>query len=206
MLIVMVLLVFGLAPVSFAEPEAAYISDQLVVPLRTGPTNRYRIIRELKSGEQVDVLKTNQQSGYVQVRTQDVNNNTGWLPKQYLMKQPSAASQLIQAEAQLKQFSELKQANDQLSKENENIKQENSKLTKELTYLKKVSANAANLDQQNQQLKKQNHQLKEQFASLTQQSSNKSFAIKMFIAGGVLVIISFIAGLVMRRRQRTDWQ
>src|SRR3954462_11102916 len=76
--------------------ETLYISDQLTVPLRRGPSNGHKIINAaLPSGTALEVLGEDQAAGFTQVRTP--NGIEGWVPTQYLANQRPARDQLATA-------------------------------------------------------------------------------------------------------------
>ena len=53
-----------------ASAATLYISDELTVPLRRGPTNGHRIIHAaLPSGTALEVLGEDKANGFTQVRT-----------------------------------------------------------------------------------------------------------------------------------------
>src|SRR5687768_18582252 len=103
-------LLLALAAFFCASAPAAtmYVSDQLTVPLRRGPSNTHRILHKgLPSGTALEVLGEDAAAGFTQVRM--ANGTEGWVPTQYLSQQPIARQQLAAAtrrveslEAQLK--------------------------------------------------------------------------------------------------------
>src|ERR1043165_7090558 len=84
-----------LGPVS-AFAATMYITDELTVPLRRGPSNGHKIINAaLPSGLALEVLGEDSAPGFTQVRTP--NGTEGWLPTQYLIGQPVAKERLAAA-------------------------------------------------------------------------------------------------------------
>ena len=57
--------------------QTRYVSDQLEVTLRTGPSTRNAIVRILTSGAQVEVLESDAESGYSRVQA---GQSEGWVP------------------------------------------------------------------------------------------------------------------------------
>ena len=104
---VLLALLLVLGPAS-AFAATMYISDQLTVPLRRGPSSNHKIINAaLPSGLALEVLGEDQAAGFTRVRTP--NGTEGWVPTQYLVGQPIARERLAAAakrietlEAQLK--------------------------------------------------------------------------------------------------------
>src|SRR5690606_14225153 len=74
--------------------------DQLIVPLRTGPSIRNAITRNLPAGTTVEVLERDEESGYSRVRLPD-RGTEGWLETQYLVAEPIARDRLAAAERSL---------------------------------------------------------------------------------------------------------
>ena len=61
-----------------AQNATAYVSDELTVPLRRGPSNGHKIINILQSGTQLQILGEDQAAGFSNVRTP--NGTEGWVP------------------------------------------------------------------------------------------------------------------------------
>src|SRR5690606_5100025 len=89
-----------LSIVGTAYGQTRYISDQLIVPLRTGPSIRNAITRNLPAGTTVEVLERDEESGYSRVRLPD-RGTEGWLETQYLVAEPIARDRLAAAERSL---------------------------------------------------------------------------------------------------------
>ncbi|WP_285261276.1 TIGR04211 family SH3 domain-containing protein [Halopseudomonas bauzanensis] len=78
-----------------------WVSDNLSSYVRSGPTDGYRIVGTLNSGQKVQLLAT--QGDYSQVRS--VNGNTVWIPSSDLQNVPGHAERLPQLEQQVAQLS-----------------------------------------------------------------------------------------------------
>lgn len=87
-----------------AEQTAAstrWVSDSLTSFVRSGPTDGYRIVGTLSSGQQVELLGS--QGDYSQVRSP--NGNAVWIPSRDLQSVPGQAERLPQLEQQVAQLS-----------------------------------------------------------------------------------------------------
>lgn len=73
-------LVASVPLVAFAE--TAYITEKLEVPVRSGESREYRIIRYLQAGAQVEMLQT-YESGYTKIR--DERGREGFVLGRYLV-------------------------------------------------------------------------------------------------------------------------
>ena len=84
---------------AMATGQTLYVSDQLVITVRTGPSTENSIIGNLVSGDPVEVLETGADSGYTLVRTE--SGTEGWVLRRYLAELPVAQDRLIIAEQDL---------------------------------------------------------------------------------------------------------
>ena len=75
--------------------KTAYVSDELTVPLRTGPSNQYRIIKFLRSGTAMKVLETSEDGKYTNVEIG--GDKSGWVLTENLMDIPSGRDRLAAA-------------------------------------------------------------------------------------------------------------
>jgi SH3 domain protein len=72
----------------------AWVKGDVRLNLRTGPSNEYRIVGEVHTGDRVDVLELGQ--GWTRVRSGD---REGWVPEGYLQDQPTPGVLLSEAQA-----------------------------------------------------------------------------------------------------------
>ncbi len=80
--------------------HAEYVSDDLSVELRSGPSTEYRIINFLKGGSSFEVVETSDK--FTKVRT--ANGTEGWISNQYVVSEPGARSRLKDAQARLEKL------------------------------------------------------------------------------------------------------
>lgn len=101
----------GVQP-SLAEEAASnqrWVSDSLNTYVRSGPTDGYRIVGTLVSGEKVELLRT--QGDYSQVRS--ASGNSVWIPSRDLQSVPGQTERLPQLEQKVADLSaELKGIDD----------------------------------------------------------------------------------------------
>ena len=104
--------VLGGAQPSLAEEAAGnqrWVSDSLNTYVRSGPTDGYRIVGTLTSGEKVELVRT--QGDYSQVRSE--SGNTVWIPSRDLQSVPGQAERLPSLEQKVADLSaELKGIDD----------------------------------------------------------------------------------------------
>lgn len=200
------------------QAETLYISDELTVPLRRGPSNQHRIINAaLPSGLQLQVLARDEAAGFTHVRTP--NGTEGWVPTQYLTSQPIARDRLAAAtrrvealETQLKQLRENYQEVRGASKESEgratDLGKRTEKLQAELTEIRRVSATSLAHYEENKQLKAQNQTLSTQVTQLSEQVKQlqRNVTLKWLLAGGGLVLAGLVLGAWIKSRpKRSTW-
>ncbi len=201
-----------------AVGDAAYITDVLNVPLRSGPSTAHRIIhRGLPSGTQLTVLAINEEAEFTQVRT---NGETeGWIRTQYLIGEPTARMKLATAKKRLKnlqaKIEKERQARKSIQSQHKEVETTNKTLTsrgdtlaKELAELKRISGDAINLHNQNVALTQQNKLLSEEVGELsaTEARLTENVQRDWLMIGGGLVFLGLLLGVMLKSRpQRSSY-
>lgn len=146
---------------SFAQ-ETQYISDMVLVPVRSGAGSEYRIVnRGLPSGTALLVFAESDDGQWSEIETQA--GTRGWIPSRYLQKTPPAYLLTNDLKRELEQVrSERDRAVSQLNLKSSKAKEADEAIAglrttlestqTELTEVKRVSAAALDLDSLNQQL------------------------------------------------------
>lgn len=96
------LAVCGLAQAQENAGNERWVSDSLNTYVRSGPTDGYRIVGTLTSGERVELLAT--QNDYSQVRS--ASGDVVWIPSRDLQEMPGQAERVPQLEQQVAELSE----------------------------------------------------------------------------------------------------
>jgi SH3 domain protein len=205
---------------SMAFAETRYISDKIYVPLRVGDSTKHRIIhRGLPSGEKLELLETNEDSGYSRVKTD--RGVEGWLPSHYLVENPVARTLLNAAKQQVaelsnsnKELREQLKSTTQTSTQTSNIvselEQENTALNEELGEVKRISANAIKLDEDNRRLLESNQMLASEVDVLKTDNARlrENKENEFFLNGAFAVLIGVMITLIipkMMPKRRSDW-
>lgn len=207
---------------SWAETagETRYVTDQMWLQLRSGPTSGHRIIRTLKTGTPLTVLASDKDKGYTQVKTG--RGQEGWVLTRYLVRVPVARVRLVKAEERLTKLSaELEQTQARLTEtqskldamrtEKTSLETAYSSTSKEFEQLKTLSASAVELDAKSKKLTLRNQELEIQLEALTAENaelaSDRDRTYLLY--GGGLVIIGILAGLILpslrTRKSNGDW-
>ncbi len=214
---VLLALLMVLGPVS-AFAATMYISDELTVPLRRGPSNGHKIVNAaLPSGLALEVLGEDKAAGFTQVRTP--NGVEGWVPTQFLIGQPVAKDRLAAAtkrvetlEAQLKSvrenYQDVRGARSEIEGRATELSKENQKLQTELAEIRRVSATAITQFEENKQLKTDNASLQSQVTQLSEEVHDlkRNVMLRWLLSGGALVLIGLALGAWIKSRpKRSNW-
>jgi len=200
-----------------AYAETRYISDLLVVAVRSNKTNNYEALTTLISASPVEILE--EDKTYVKVRTE--KGIEGYIRKQYVTKAIPKAIQLAKLkkqkaalEAKLKQQQlEFQDASglatssqttiEQLTSNLKTTEQELETIRKDYLQLKERSENVLNLTTERDQLLEENSQISSELAVL--QEENKSFhrsnMIQWFLAGGGVFLVGWLVGKISRKKR-----
>ena len=208
-----------IAMVGVAAAETRYVSDELEITLRTGQSTQHQILRMVTSGTPLEVLETNEESGYTRVRTpQDVE---GWVLTRYLMDHPSAQDQLADAKKKLARLEDenknLKERlnavsgdKTSLDKEKRGLLAENNKLQTDLDHIRKTAASALAIESEKNRLANETNKLETelQAVQLENQSLKDRSNREWFVRGAGVVIAGILLGLILpkiRFRRRSSW-
>lgn len=210
------LLAFSL-PV-WVQAQTQYVSDKLVIMLRSGEGNQYQILKALPSGTKLNVLES-KETGYTRVETED--GTEGWVRSQYLIDEPIALHKLERAEIKLARLAEQ---NKQLRVEVDDLKNKSKALdderkdyinkynssSTELKRLNQVAAKPILLDKQNREMKQKNVSLEQELQLMQQENQvlKDQSQREWFIAGAGVLFGGMILGLLIpkvRWRKKSSW-
>lgn len=142
--------------------ETQYVSDKVLVPVRSCAGADYRIVnRGLPSGTALLVFAESDDGEWAEIETR--GGTRGWIPSQYLQQEPPAALLINDLRVELEQaraerdrvVSQLNQSSTEVDEADETIIGLTTTIERtqaELTEIKRVSAAALDLDLMNQQL------------------------------------------------------
>ncbi len=188
--------------------EKRYVSDVLIINLRTGPGNDFRILKGLRSGTHLEFMEENIEKKFTKVKTD--KGLEGWVPTRFMLKEPIAFERLILTQRELDKtkldFGELKKKHSDTKKQlastnrdSKTLSSDKKKQAKELAYIKKVSANAINLDSKNQQLMEQSEQLKITVDTLRADNERlqSSKDLNYMLLGSMLILLGLFLGWLL---------
>lgn len=187
--------------------------------MRSGPTNKNKIVKVLKSGERMQVLNQDAGNGHSEVKTS--KGDTGFVLTRYLTQEPSARARVTTLEAQLQQLrakpGELQSLLATAQQDNQSLIQQNTELTAqlnktsdELENIKRVSTDAVNIANRNSKLEAEVQELLLQIDDIRIQ--NKSLrdqsAQRWFLLGGGAILFGLFLGWLLsisKRPRRQSW-
>lgn len=212
-------LISGLLLTGIVEAAPYYVSDQLVITMRTGASTAHQVIKALKSGTKVDVIKNDEESGYSLIRLED--GTEGWALTRYLVDAPIAAVLLQRAEQRIEQFkqsnTDLKQQLQQFQSKSQasdntasQLQNEKEKLAQEVNRIRSASANAIAISDENQRLNSRIIQLETQLQTLEQENMiiKDRSARDWFITGTGVTLLGILLGLMTPKislRKKSNW-
>lgn len=203
-----------------AYGQTLFVSDELIITMRTGPSTQNAIVRNLPAGTRVEVLEKDEASGYARVRALD-RGTEGWVLTQYLTDQPIARDRLAVAESALeKAKAEVADLQHDLAGARSELSDTKSQLAAaqtarsdavgQLETIKRTSADAIQIKQQNESLRRRVSDLDLERERLTTENAGLSTRAERewFVIGAAVLVTGIILGLVLptlNRKRRNSW-
>ena len=208
--IAIALVVFLCIP-STALAKYLYVIPTAEIPLRSGKGNEYRIVAVIQDGSQVELLK--EDGAWAMVRTS--NEKKGWMPKRYLSSSPSLKDVVASLQVQRNQ---LKKQSTRISKQlDEAIETRNQyeqdlkacilgrdQIRKTYNNLKEDAADVIHFKQALSETAKELQEVKHKYTIAEQENEHlrDNSRIKWFLAGGGILIVGWIIGLITTRGRK----
>lgn len=182
---------------SAQEGQARWVSDELTTFVRSGPSDGYRIIGTLTSGEPVTLLETS--GDYSRVRAED--GDTVWVQSSELQAERSISEQMPQLREQV----------ESLNAELEGINAEwESRVSVMTETLQAREARIAELETHNAELSAQYDQARQTMRGMQARldTQEQDLLMRYFIYGGGVAGAGLVLGLLVphlpRRRKKND--
>lgn len=201
-----------------AGAQTRYVEDRLEITMRNGQSTKNAIVRMLKSGTPVEVLETDQETGYTRVQ---VGNTEGWVLSRFLMSEPAGRAQLESAVQRLQRLrgqfensnagvTALEQENVDLRAQKSELEGRTQRLSKELSGIQAKANNVLIIDRENKKLKADLAEIRTELDSVSDE--NKSLrdrtAQNWFILGAAVLLAGFLLGFILPRirfRKKSSW-
>lgn len=177
-----------------------WVSDSLNTYVRSGPTDGYRIVGTLTSGQKVELLST--QGDYSQVRNE--NGNAVWIPSRDLQEVPGQAERLPQLEQKVAELTAELAGIDDTWKNRVKGMQETLDSRKKLIDELQTARSTLNLE-----LSRARSELRELQAQIGDE--NQQVLMRYMVYGGSIAGAGLFAGLILptllrvRRKRNDQW-
>ncbi len=191
--------------------ESMYVTDQLKLTLRSGPSTEHKILAVVESGQKVEILEPGDDWSLVR----NAKGKEGYVLTRYLMAEPTHNVRLEKLQRKHKaltqQAATLLEENTRFRSENKKLKSALNKNEKTLQKLRldydKLKAGSAEYLELKEKSKTVSRQLAEQTKradTLDEElrSVETNQYIKWFLAGSGVLLIGFIVGFSARRQRR----
>ena len=207
-----------LAPLAHGAP--GWVTDELEITLRSGPSTSNTIQMMVGSGMQLEILERDSDSGYSRVTT--LGGTEGWVLTRYLMGERSAREQLSNLTSQLtssisrgsimgSQLTAIKSEYDSANRQITNLERDKATLEEELSDIKKTAANVLDINQQNRTLV--DDLASAQIRADTLKQQNRELASQTtrywFMSGALVLVFGMILGIWLPRikwKRRTGYE
>lgn len=181
------LLLVAASTAALAQEQVRYVTDELAIALRDGPSGDAASRGVLTSGARVVLLESRPGTGYARVRTGD--GREAWIQEKYLKAEPIARARVERAEKELAAAqAELKQ-----------LKDEHARL---LADFERISAGeplaAREVVAEAEQLRARLKEAEEQAAGLRARAGAESGRQRTLLLGGALVVAGGLLALLLR--------
>ncbi|SHE87889.1 SH3 domain protein [Modicisalibacter ilicicola DSM 19980] len=180
------------------EVQARWVADDLATYVRSGPTNEYRIVGSLTSGERVTVIQT--QGSYTQVR--DESGDEVWIESADLQEERSLAERVPDLKERVESL------NARLEHLNAEWKRRLAIMTETLEHRE---TRIDELERRNARLDDQASQSRERVRALQARldTQEEDLLMRYFMYGGGVAGAGLLVGLLVphvpRRRKRDRW-
>ncbi|UJF19111.1 SH3 domain-containing protein [Vibrio sp. SS-MA-C1-2] len=185
-----------------AQAQTRYISDSLFTYMHSGPSNKYRIIGSINSGEKVNMLEADKATGYSKVS--DNKGRTGWVKSDFIAVTPSLKIRLPKLEKELTQVkSALNNAQATATSDQQGLKDMVASKTQQINDLEKTNRSI------NEQLNSAQVEMRQLRARLDTQKDD--LLMRWFTYGGIVAGIGLLLGLLLphiiprKKKQNGGW-
>jgi len=209
---------FFLYLASSAYAKTGYISDQLIVTVRSGKGNQYKVLETLPTATPVEILEDDKT--YVKVITP--KGTEGYIQSHYVSQEIPKSFQIKQLKTEVKTLQQQleteqknfqtaqseadiqRQKTEELSKQLEQNQEKLNQTDRDYKKLLSKSDNVLGLSTENEKLIEENQLLNSELVLLREENHNfhRSNMIQWFLAGGGVLFFGWLIGKFSRRKQR----
>ena len=204
---------------AMAIGQTLFVSDQLVITVRTGSSMDHVILTNLVSGDAIQVIQADAESGYTRIRTE--SGTEGWVLSRYLVERPISQDRLLIAERDLvearvriatleRSVASSAEALEDTGWRLEQAEMANGALTIDLADLRDASENVLNILEQNESVRRRLNESNEEsdLLKIEIDQLRSGSSRDWFFAGAGVLFAGILVGLIaprLRRRRRSSW-
>jgi SH3 domain protein len=202
------------------QAQRMYVTDEIVITLRSGPSTQNTVLANLRTGDAVEVLEQDAGSGYSRIRT-IADDAQGWVLTRYLMSEPTSDARLASTQEELTAArqrisgleADLTEATQALTgAQSALVAAEGSHrdVSAELAAIRDASANVLELEEHNESLRQRNLELSTELDALVAEANRLGDRSRQnwFVVGSLVLAFGIVIGLVapsLRMRRRSKW-
>lgn len=202
-----------------AYSETRYVTDQFEITMRTGPSTDNSIVRMLSSGAGLELINSDTESGYSEVRTS--GGTRGFVLTRYLVRNPVARAQLATLQERVaalrdtsgeqgRTLDDLRQQNIQYAEQIAQLETDKANLEAELSEIRETAADVLAINDQNRTLMDGLSRTQERILELEQ--TNERLVSRhdqnWFLIGAAVLLGGIFLGIVLPRiprKRRKSW-
>ena len=202
-----------------AAQQTRYVSEELEVGVRGGPSNQNRIVSSVRAGQPVTVME---QSGDGWSRVRLPSGNEAWILTRYLQDEPHSRERLAEVEAELAEIrsgaddqegriAELLDRRNELTTERDELQAQITDMEAELEELRDIAERPQEIQRENRRLEQELIEARDSADEYRRQVEvmQADSQRKWFMTGALVTVGSVILGIILTRiptrRRRSDW-
>lgn len=217
--LITLVLIFLLPSSLLAQIPTKYVTDDFKVMLRTGPSIQNKIVKPLRSGTAIQILREDAGNGHSQVKIS--SGEIGYMLTRFISPNSSARNQLARLRQQMQQLrskpGELTALLATAQDENQALIEQNLKLTSQLSNadeklskIEAASGNVLSISDRNQKLENEVQQLLLQLDDIRIQNQalkDNADYVRNLTMSGILLLGLFLGWILSRsgKRRRNSW-
>ncbi|WP_026181522.1 TIGR04211 family SH3 domain-containing protein [Thioalkalivibrio sp. ALJ7] len=199
--------------------QTRYVSEELEVGVRGGPSNQNRIISSVRAGQPLTVME---QSGDGWSRVRLPSGTEAWILTRYLQDEPHSRERLEEVEAELAEIrsgsddqegriAELLDQRNALTSERDELQGQIGDMETELDELREIAARPQEIQRENRRLEEDLIEARDSADEYRRQVEvmQADSQRKWFMTGALVTVGSVILGIILTRiparRRRSDW-
>lgn len=199
--------------------QTRYVSEELEVGVRGGPSNQNRIISSVRAGQPLTVME---QSGDGWSRVRLPSGTEAWILTRYLQDEPHSRERLEEVEAELAEIrsgsddqegriAELLDQRNALTSERDELQGQIGDMETELEELREIAARPQEIQRENRRLEEGLIEARDSADEYRRQVEvmQADSQRKWFMTGALVTVGSVILGIILTRiparRRRSDW-